>query len=93
MTEKRDSIGTQEIKKMMAMTGIFTGRRRIHALVLCARPRQFFRKERGMSPVHEMLHPPIGLDLSGPFLPSSAYERHSSASLKGKFPNGPKSDF
>ncbi len=46
-----------------------------------------------MSPVHEMLHPPIGLDLSGPLLPSSAYERHSSASLKGKFPNRPKSDF
>jgi hypothetical protein len=24
MTEKRDNIGTQQIKKMMAMTGIFT---------------------------------------------------------------------
>jgi hypothetical protein len=93
MTENRDIIGTQEIKTMMAMTGIFTGRRRIHALVLGARSGEFFRKERGMPPPHEMLRAPIGLDLSGSLLPSSAYERHSSASLKGKFPNGPKNDF
>jgi hypothetical protein len=80
MTENRDSIGTQEIKKMMAMTGIFTGRRRIHALVLHARRPVFVASS-------------IGLDLSGPLLPSSAYELHFSASLEGKFRNGPKSDF
>jgi hypothetical protein len=61
MTKNRDSIGTQEIKKMMAMTGIFTVRARIHALDLRARPRRFFRKERDMSPVHEMPHRPSAL--------------------------------
>ena len=79
---------------MMAMTGIFTGRRRIHPLSCARNLRQFFRKRTGQCRRSTKCCIPIGLDLLALFYHHRAYERHSSASLAGaKFSNRPKSDF
>lgn len=46
---------------MMAMTGIFTGRRRIHPLSCARNLASSFGRNGAISPVHEMLHPPSAL--------------------------------